>query len=244
MRKKTLLMVVAVLLLAVPTVADWDPGDGHKMHFPQLPDVDGWDIAWSTNLADDWRCSETGPVNDIHFWFSAINDDPSVIDQIAGISVAIRSDDRSGLHSKPGDFLWGQFFPNEMLTIRQYGVGDQGWYDPLVGLVIPNDHQLIFQANIVDIIQPFIQEVGTIYWLDLYVQDHAGGPVSNLGWKTSLDHFEDDAVYWNGQEYIELFDPIVQPTFSLDMAFVITPEPATLSLLALGGLAMMRRKRK
>jgi len=27
-----------------PVRADWDPGDGHKMHFPQLPDPEGWDV--------------------------------------------------------------------------------------------------------------------------------------------------------------------------------------------------------
>jgi len=31
---------------------------------------------------------------------------------------------------------------------------------------------------------------------------------------------------------------------SLDMAFVITPEPATLTLLGLGGLLFRKRKRK
>ena len=39
----------------------------------------------------------------------------------------------------------------------------------------------------------------------------------------------------------ELVDPITQ--VSLDMAFVITPEPATLSWLVLGGLLVTRRRR-
>ena len=43
----------------------------HKMHFPQLPDEDGWDVnATDMCLADDWECSETGYVTDVHFWGS------------------------------------------------------------------------------------------------------------------------------------------------------------------------------
>ena len=41
----------------------------------------------------------------------------------------------------------------------------------------------------------------------------------------------------------ELWDPRTDiPAVSLDMAFVITPEPATLGLLLLGGLALLLRK--
>jgi Dockerin type I domain len=46
----------------------WD----HKMHYPQLPDETGWDVnaTYPLVLADDWECSETGYVKDIHFWGS------------------------------------------------------------------------------------------------------------------------------------------------------------------------------
>jgi len=51
---------------------NWQPGDPHKMHFAQLPDTTGWDVnaTWPVVLADDWECSETGWVKDIHFWGS------------------------------------------------------------------------------------------------------------------------------------------------------------------------------
>ena len=39
-----LIALLCVTLLAGPALADWDPADGHKMHFPQLPDEDGWDV--------------------------------------------------------------------------------------------------------------------------------------------------------------------------------------------------------
>ncbi len=48
-----------------------------------------------------------------------------------------------------------------------------------------------------------------------------------IGWKTSLNHWQDAAVYWDGG-WNQLTD--------LDLAFVITPEPSTLAMLLGGGL--------
>ena len=49
----------------------------HKMHFPQLPDLIGWDVnaIFPKTLADDWQCSQTGLIEDIHFWGSWKNID-------------------------------------------------------------------------------------------------------------------------------------------------------------------------
>jgi len=237
----TILAVSAMLALAGPARADWDPGDGHKMHYPQLPDPNGWDVAWSTNMADDWMCSSTGPVDDIHLWFSWL-DDVELEPDIGCVSILIHSDDRSGPFSKPAPGSeWCQAFVPGQFTIRPYGTGDQGWYDPMQGVVLPNNHQGIYQLNITNIINPFVQKAGTIYWLDVYVQNAAGGPMP-IGWKTSLDHFEDDAVYWEGAEWMELRDPFTNE--SLDLAFVITPEPGTLALLGIGGLGVLLRRRR
>ncbi|MEZ6319424.1 MAG: PEP-CTERM sorting domain-containing protein, partial [Phycisphaerales bacterium] len=90
------------------------------------------------------------------------------------------------------------------------------------------------------IADPFYQEAGTIYWLDLSVITL--DPLARVGWKTSLDHFEDDAV-WSvaGLGWQELFDPFNGQ--SLDLAFVITPEPATAVLLGVGTVLACRRRR-
>ena len=104
----------------------------------------------------------------------------------------------------------------------------------------------------------FHQEKDTIYWLQitalLYETQSPAG--AQWDWKTSLDHWNDDAVYWGSQTtvpsgshqgwtdlpvYIELFDPQDQEV-SLDMAFVITPEPATLALLLAAGLIVLTRR--
>lgn len=81
---RSLAFLTIVGLLAVPALADWAPGDGHKMHFPQLPDEDGWDVKATDPLclADDWMCSESGEVTDIHFWGSWLDDQVGAFDWI------------------------------------------------------------------------------------------------------------------------------------------------------------------
>lgn len=231
---------VAVLALVSGAAADWDPGDPYKMHFPQLPDPFGWDVNFTTPkvIADDWLCIETGPVTDVHFWYS-FQEDFRV--PISGVHLSIHADDRSGPYSKPGDLLWERdFLPGEFTT-RLYGEGDQGWFDPNTGFWQRPDHRFFYQMNVEGIIDPFIQEVGTMYWLDISVM--LDDPNARIGWKTSLDHFEDDAVWgdYPNPSWRELFDPITGE--SLDMAFVIVPTPSTIALLLLAGLAACRRRR-
>jgi hypothetical protein len=230
---KTKLLLVCALTLFVGAPAalgHWNPGDGHKMHFPQMPDPCGWDVAfWNDvmfviplELADDWRCSETGPVEDIHFWVSwKGGSQPGDIGQVIA---SIYSNDPCGTYgwSEPNELLWQQTFMG--LDNVYYGDGWQGWYNPLFGGPLPLDHYGYYQINITDIAEPFIQEEDQIYWLSIQLTP------SVVGWKTSLDHFEDNAVWrytfdpcsdpcgWG-----ELYDPGTGGP--LDFAFVITGEP-------------------
>ena len=76
----------------------------------------------------------------------------------------------------------------------------------------------------------------------------------NVGWKTADvdrypapytgEHFMDDAVFalsGTGDNWRELYDPLTGK--SLDLAFVITPEPSTILLLVSGILLLRRRIR-
>ncbi len=246
MRKIVLIVAAAALAFGyatAPAAADWMPGDGHKMHYPQLPDPNGWDVDTTTDfIYDDWQCTGSGPVSDIHFWASSQNDGGG---PLARIIVEIWSDlpaddplNTNGF-SQPGGKLWEHtFFPADW-TVAGPWSGNQGWYAPNPGTVIPNDHFNYQQFNFDNFDDPFYQDEGTIYWLGIHTV-----PVSAedapWGWKTTQDHWNDDAAYYYGG-WNELRDP--QTLESLDMAFVITPEPGTLILFAIGGLFVARRRK-
>jgi hypothetical protein len=218
MKKKILGIFVCMLLIGTVNVAlaDWEPGDGHKMHFPQLPDPNGWDVDFHDWwLGDDWMCSETGPVTDIHFWYSWVDDE---VQDIPWISVEIYSNN-PGPPSTPHELLWSRLFQDVDFIIAGPWIGDQGWYHP-TSLVIEHDHQEYWQINIVDIVDPFEQEEGVIYWLVIQMPYYSF-PSPAIGWKTSEDHWNDNAVFGNPGNWIPLWDPLsaVEP---IDFAFVIT----------------------
>lgn len=235
--------VLLIVFIAGAARADWVPGDGHKMHFPQLPDPDGWDIDMTQFvLADDWECSQTGPVSDIHFWYSnAFETSPITPPHFAAVNVSIHSDVPIGPNnpdfSHPGDLLWSRTLTG---TVAGPWQGVQGWDDPTLDLNyrVP-DHFWYWQLNITDIVDPFIQQAGTIYWLDLQVVSAFG---EGVGWKTTLDPFNDVAVYKTAAGgWVPI--AVGEPQLPTDLAFVITPEPVTLGLLLLGGLVILRRRR-
>ena len=254
--KQFLITTFFVLLTSSPALADWVVGDPYKMHFPQLPDPNGLDVSFEKPrmLADDWLCTETGPVRDIHFWVSHREDE---VPALIGLNVEIFANipAPTGGFSKPGESLWqGDLFAGDFVReIGTGGTGDQGWYDPVTGQYVPSDHDSYFQINLTTVKDPFIQQEGEIYWLGISIDT-----TNADGWKTAdLDsypapytgsHFEDDAVFRVGNGiWRELHYPSGHPRGgqSIDLAFVITvPEPASLDLLLLGSALLLRRLRE
>jgi hypothetical protein len=226
---------LALLILpSSPVLADWDVGDDFKMHFPQLPDPFGWDVSASnpgSPVADDWMCSETGYVSDIHIWGSWFMDNPDQT-TIVNFHLSIWSDQPAAPptipFSHPDTLLWEYDFPAGTFIERIYGEpSPQGWFDPIFPYWEPENHGVTWQYNFfIPEGEAFIQEEGTIYWLVVEAILADGSPF--WGWKTSLDHWNDDSVYLHpGEGWQELFDPLLppEPENSLDQAFVITGEP-------------------
>ncbi len=200
---------MALVLAGVPALADWSPQDGHKMHFPQLPDEQGWDVNAGNPvvLADDWRCSESGAVTKVHFWGSwrDVNGDGNGdVGTITAFLVRFWSDvpdpDGAGpLYSHPGSMLWqGEFSSFAVVPIDPPTL--EAWFDPSKDpdVVVPNDHHEYFQYNL-DLMQtpqmPFIQTAGQIYWMSVTAIVQPGGLPYEWGWKSTIDHFNDDAVW-------------------------------------------------
>lgn len=254
-----ILMLIAVLaFVAAPAAADWREGDEHKMHWPQMPDPNGWDIDMTDYvLADDWECSKSGPVSDIHFWYSVKGDtlaNPVQPPHIVSIYVSIHDDwavddpgNTYGYSMPKGEPAWSKtFLPAEFVIAGPFD-GVQGWDEPVPYNefeCLPNDHDRYWQVNITEIDAPFEQKEGTIYWLDLcIVAENSDHPI---GWKTTLNPFNDCAVYSNpgpGAPWLKVAR--CGGDNETDFAFVITPEPGTMCLLVLGGIGvLLKRKRK
>lgn len=82
--------------------------------------------------------------------------------------------------------------------MRLYDSGAEGFYDPSIDQIIGNDRK-VWQYNfLMDEDEAFPQEQGQIYWLGVQAVVDTGLPMPLWGWKTSLDHWNDDAVWGEG----------------------------------------------
>ncbi len=177
-----------------PNCQDGDCAN-HKMHFPQLPDPNGWDVNATApiSLADDWQCTETGQLEDIHWWGSWRHDD---IGQLRGFWITIHDNIPVGPNgwSVPGQIVCPPMYILEgEYTTTLMDPSPQGWYDPVQGEIIPGDHQQYFRYDYF-LPEPCVQTVGQIYWLRISA-DVVDPVNTHWGWKSTQDHWMDDAVW-------------------------------------------------
>jgi hypothetical protein len=264
---------LAVVALAGAARADWQPGTFAK--WVQMPDLSsmGLDVnaTWQQGatgggnfpfvkvLADDFPCKSTGPITDIHIWGSWLYNE---MDPSATFKLSIHADVPKGVdvpYSHPGAELWSRVFEPTEYRVVPYETAPEQFYDPNTNQILGPDNQVLLYNFFIDPARAFKQE-GTperemVYWLDVQVLTQPG---LVFGWKTSPAQFGDDAVFADTQFFTgppigpapapvfwkDMFDP--RTGESLNMAFAITPEPATLCLLGAGvaGLVARRIRRK
>jgi hypothetical protein len=273
---KRLLLTVATIgmlgvnmALVVPGVMAQGGGPGGgSVKWTQMPELslNGVDVmaTWVNNpapppsylapfntiAADDFLCTQTGPVVGIRVWGSWLNDlaDPTVTFHVsihADVPVGVGSNP----FSQPGAELWGlTLAPTQQ---RLYATSQERFYDAVSQMIMGTDTQ-VWQYNfIIPQNQAFQQTQGTIYWLEIQAQTVDANHV--FGWKTrdpdpnhfGGGHYNDDATYGLNTTFggsLVTWQPLQYPqtTNSADLAFVIeTPEPSPWVLTALGGLLLL-----
>ena len=271
MKKLITICLVATMILVISNVANahWDIGQPAK--WVQLPDLQptGIDVLATHPkvLADDFLCTSTGPITDIHLWGSWLRDYLPVNSQgqpdasLVNFRLSIHSDipkGPTGSYSTPGNLLWQQTFSPGQFQTRLYADKlVEGWYNPDTGEYTPQGDTQVWQYNFfIDPATAFTQRGTatnpTVYWLDVEALPVSipGTAEPLFGWKTSITHWNDDAVWADPSitpptGWQELVYPQGHPFAgqSMDLAFVITPEPATICLLGLGALSLIRRKK-
>jgi hypothetical protein len=194
-------------------------------------------------LADDYLCTEPGRITVIDIWGSWLNDwypfgtDPGAVDFVLSFHKDIPAAESPTGYSMPGDVLWFRYFlPGEFEVLVHASNIEEGWMDPPDYYWFPADWTCWLYRFYVPVEDAFFQQ-GTeahpiVYWLDLQAIPH--DPDAFFGWKTSDEHWNDDAVWVQGFEpyfgdWFELIYPPLHPYFpeSIDLAFRLMNEPTS-----------------
>ncbi len=256
--RKVLGFVLVLGLMAAPALADWPhPPKWNNGIFDPLSDLDSYGAAsWvefdtpsDALTADDFLCTVSGPITDIEFWgFSYYGS--QYIDKFR-ITIWNDVPEQPGVdESHPGTLLYDyQVEP---------AVGGIGWQELDSGhfkINLPED-QWFYQTG--------SHEDPEVYWIGIQGVMVTDGYSDSFYWNFKNHLYPtwgDDAAFtsdyfgylpwynWGWQDdtnTANLYEgPFPDGWFgSLDMAFIITgiPEPASLVLLALGGLTLIRRR--
>jgi len=223
-----------------------------------LPQPVPW-YPYNKVLADDFECKSQDPITDVHIWGSWLND---LVNLNATFKLSIHDDipaqpgvpGQPGTPSMPGQERRHWTFTPSQYFMQLWTTAEESFFEPNTNQIIGTDTK-VYQYNFfIPKADAFVQE-GTAtnaktYWLDVTAILPVDSP-EVFGWKTSYQHWSDDAVFGDTSDPLvpptawhELRDPRVPDHPSLDMAFVITPEPATMALLGLGVAGILAKRRR
>ena len=188
---------------------------------------EGVDVDDSVLLADDFYCTNSGPITDIHVWGSFLHD----VLPVGGpgnmtITLSIYDDVPAGPlpYSHPGNQLWTMTFGP-----GQYQAGwnmrtSEWWLTPPANWMWPGDTNMYQFDFYIDPEKAYSQVQGHVYWLAMSYT--AGATQSSFGWKTTPNGFNDDACWFDlaGGIWRELRYTAPHPRAgtSLDLAFALS----------------------
>jgi hypothetical protein len=241
---------------------EWNQGDPHKMHWPQVGDMRATGLAvdmFETSLAEDFQCSQTGPITDIHFWGAFLDDTlPTYgVDSLKfkiNLYSNLPADDKVE-YNRPGQLLWTKEVLPYTYDVRQTtGIYNQGWFDPASKFYQPANHRKSFQYNIClrdNDKELFTQQRGAIYWIEIQEIPEKNVPYV-FGWKTTQPVLQWNAgalwrhpelgwlpmTYPNGHDYkgglLDL-SLVITGRAVADMDYGDAPDPTYPTLLASDG---------
>ena len=224
--------VVTVTVNAINNQPPTLPCQTNVIKYMQMPNLqNGMDVLACTNgtlppivLADDFVCTNIGPISDIHLWCSWLGDN---IDLSAPIWLAIYDDvpATNNQPSHPGNLVWSQWFgPNDYVQ-NLYTTGFESFYDPSTSTTLGTDTNMYYYCFSLFPTNRFVQ-TGTAAspqtnWLAVYAAP-SGNAGSRFGWKTSAVQQNDAAAWSPGWPPTAAWQPVLDTNnFPLDFAFVI-----------------------
>lgn len=188
-------IVFAFFISAGTVLADWNINDGYKMHGPQLPNEQGF-IVKGFILADDWQCSDSGWIKDLHFWGAWKAGNEGVISEFIIIIWAdIPANPPDTLCGKPGEELWYAFIDSFIVSDSIISPGNMFWFDPSTNMSFLEDSVTYYQYNIfLNEYDWFWQEEGTIYWLTVIALVFEP-ETYEWGWISTSNNWNNNAVW-------------------------------------------------
>ncbi|MCU0784081.1 MAG: GEVED domain-containing protein [Verrucomicrobia bacterium] len=193
---------------------------------------EGVDVSNGTPLADDFICTESGPITDVHIWGSFLNDLlPAGGPGSMTLTLTIYSDVPGPGYSHPGLQLWSQTFsPNQYQAANNMHT-TEWWHNPAVlppnNWMFPGDTNMYQFDFYIDPSNAFTQHVNTIYWL--CVSNAAtGGANFSFGWKTTPTGYAPDDACWLDLAAGGVWKPLVyggnhpRNGQSMDLAFALS----------------------
>ena len=216
----------------------------NSIKFYLLPQLDhGFDVKDSRDsiaLADDFRCTNSGPITDIHVWASWLNDQPGTI---TNFWVGIYGDVPAGTNylngyvtnSHPGALLWWTNFPQGGQVVQGIytNYASEYFYNPTNNIIMGSDSVVWYYCFYPT--QPFVQQgsptAPTNYWLAIRAQLAPDGTL--YGWKSSAVPYNDPAVWVttvNGMPGLKsnwqsITNPLTQQPLHLSMVLTTSNAP-------------------